>query len=126
MRKGVFWVVNDVEEIKLISVTVECDIDGSSLDSEVEFSSKSGDNFNHRVEWSKIPQAITEGKPYNYYPRGRVEIKSGKIKLFVNPDVLDDELKGMTIKLFDLSEHSDKIKVVIDNSSHYQYTRGKG
>ena len=34
-----------------------------------------------------IDKSITEGHPYNYYPRGRVEIKNGKIIIFLNPDI---------------------------------------
>ena len=125
MRKGIFWVVIDDEETNLISVTAECDVDGTSIDPDILFSSKSGDNFNHKIEWSRLPRSVTKGKLFNYYPRGRVEIKNGKVKIYINPDVYNDDLKEMIIKLFDLLEHSDKIRVVIDNSAHYQYSRGK-
>ena len=125
MRKGIFWVVNDEEEAVLISVNVECDINGNSLDSDVAFSSKSGDNFNHKIEWSKLPHSVTKGQPFNYYPRGRVELKNGKVTVFINPDVYNEAVFKLMIKDFDLEGRFDKIRVVIDNSAHYQYSRGK-
>ena len=30
---------------------------------------------NHRLAWEKLPQAVTQGKPFDYYPRGRVELR---------------------------------------------------
>ena len=32
-----------------------------------------------------FPHYITKNKPYNYYPRGRVEIKNGKVSIYMNP-----------------------------------------
>ena len=52
----------------------KCNSDGMALE-HVEYSSKSRNNFNHKAEWSKLPKSVTNGQPYNYYPRGRVEIK---------------------------------------------------
>ena len=124
MRKGIFWVVND-EETNCISVRVECDIDGTALESGVVFSSKSGGSFNHKIEWSKLPHSMTKGKTFNYYPRGRVEIKNGKVRIYINPDAYNETVFKLLIKDFDLEECFDKIRVVIDNSAHYQYSRGK-
>lgn len=121
MKKGIFWVVNDEKETNLISVTVECDIDGNSLDDTVKFSSKSGENFNHNKEWAKLPKLITESMSYNYYPRGRVEIKKGKVRIYINPDAYNETVLALIIKDFDLEKCSDKIRVVIDNSAHYNY-----
>lgn len=63
MKKGLFWVVNhDKNEPILIT--------------------KSGENFNHKIEWRKFGKEITKGKEYNYFPRGRVEINKGRITVF--------------------------------------------
>ena len=125
MRKGIFWVVIDDEETNLISVTAECDVDGTSINPDILFSSKSGDNFNHKIEWSRLPHSVTKGKLFNYYPRGRVEIKNGKVRIYINPDAYNETVFKLLIKDFDLEECFDKIRVVIDNSAHYQYSRGK-
>ena len=68
--KGIFWWIDD----RLICRKVLCDKDGLPLET-TEFTSKNGDNFNHKAEWERLPKKITGGKAYNYYPRGRVEIK---------------------------------------------------
>lgn len=120
MKKGIFWVVNDEKETNLISVTVECDIYGNSLDDTVKFSSKSGENFNHKIEWSKLPRSITHNKQFNYYPRGRVEIKNGRIKIFAHPFSCSKEILELINGEFCLEDCETRIKVVSDNSWHYK------
>ena len=69
MRKGIFWCTNfDAECPKLIAVSVACDKNGDAKEP-VQFSSKSGNNFNHRLEWERLGRKITEGKSFDYYPR---------------------------------------------------------
>lgn len=48
---------------------------------------KSGDTYNHKRLWNDIkPRGCN--KPYNYYPRGRVEItNSGKVIIYANPNI---------------------------------------
>ena len=83
MKKGLFWVVNhDANEPILITKSVECNADGTALEN-VEYTSKSGENFNHKIEWGKFGKEITKGKEYNYFPRGRVEINKGRITVFL-------------------------------------------
>ena len=33
---------------------------------------------NHRRFWKTLPHSLTGGMPYNYFPRGRVELRHGK------------------------------------------------
>ena len=75
--KGIFW-YNPTKK-KLIVKKVACNSNGEAIE-HVEYSSQSGNNFNHKAEWSKLPKSVTNGQPYNYYPRGRVEIKNNKAK----------------------------------------------
>lgn len=82
LYKGIFWYVP--AERRLIAVKVACDQNGTALTA-VEYSSESGDNFNHKSEWAKMPESVTYGKPYNYFPRGRVEVKNGKAAIYFNP-----------------------------------------
>lgn len=82
MKKGIFWCTDsDTEAPALITVSVACDKNGDSKEL-VRFSSKSGNNFNHRLEWERLDRSITAGRPFNYYPRGRVEIKMAKLPSF--------------------------------------------
>lgn len=65
MYKGIFWLTRDLlGDKKLLTVKVSCDSQGQPLEP-VCFSSKSGDNFNHRLEWSKLFPRLTQGKPFN-------------------------------------------------------------
>jgi hypothetical protein len=62
LYKGIFWFAPNRGQ--LIVRKVACDHNGSALEA-VEYSSKLGDNFNHKVEWAKLPREVTEGHPYN-------------------------------------------------------------
>ena len=123
MKKGIFWCVNvESTQPQLITVSVNCDADGHA-ESKVTYSSKSGDNFNHSVEWQKLDKHITRGYPYNYYPRGRVEIKRNKAVIFINPVLNTKAIIEKIFEVFELSE-SDNLKsisVKCDGSRHYKY-----
>ena len=123
MKKGLFWFIDrNADPPKFITVSADCDATGNALDSTVHFSSKSGANFNHAAEWQRLPKEVTQGKPYNYYPRGRVEVRDGKVTIFLNP-VLNEERIVRAIKdAFDLKEGGDikSIRVISDGSRHYQ------
>ena len=114
MCKGIFWLVED----EFVCVSVECDANGNATEP-AEFSSKSGENFNHRIEWEKIPREIKRGKAYNYYSRGRVEVKNGKATLWIAPE-FNDPLTIERIKLmFGLIGDSVTVEVKVDSSPHY-------
>ncbi len=113
MYKGIFWLIGG----ELLNVKVTCNESGSAIQ-KVQYSSKSGENFNHKAEWEQIPHKITKSKPYNYYPRGRVEIKNGKATVYLNPALNIDEITEIIKAEFGLSD----IKTVFksDGSEHYQ------
>lgn len=114
MKKGIFWLVEE----NFVCVAVECDTDGTATEP-AEFSSKSGENFNHRLEWEKIPREIKHGKAYNYYSRGRVEVKGGKATLWIAP-AFNDPLTIERIKLmFGLFGDHVTVEVKVDSSPHY-------
>ena len=78
--KGIFWLI----EGELYTKKLECDKSGNVIGDGSGLNSKSGDNFNHRLTWEGLPKNVTHGKEYNYYPRGRVEIKGGKAVIYLN------------------------------------------
>lgn len=123
MYKGIFWLINE-DEPKLLSVKVLCDETGTPLE-EASFSSKSEENFNHKREWDNLPDSVKKSKEFDYYPRGRVEIKNNKIKIFANPVLLTEEIKQMIFIEFDIQDSLDEVKVVADNSSHYKFKAAK-
>lgn len=126
MYKGIFWCYltcfdDDMFGVTVLPVKVKCDLSGNVLE-KAEFSSKSGDNFNHKIEWKKRKAStrICRRHPYNHFPRGRVEIKNGKIKIFANPVIIEEaDAKESVVKAFELEEVKDKISWIADGSKHY-------
>lgn len=123
MRKGIFWCANfDTECPALITVSAACDKNGDSKEP-VRFSSKSGNNFNHRPEWERLDRSITAGRPFNYYPRGRVEIKNGKATVFLNPAINKECIVRRIMDAFELmTGELNRINIKSDGSSHYRFT----
>lgn len=123
MRKGIFWCANfDTECPELITVSAACDKNGDSKEL-VRFSSKSGNNFNHRPEWERLDRSITAGRPFNYYPRGRVEIKNGKATVFLNPAINKECIVYRIMDAFELiTGELNCINIKCDGSSHYRFT----
>ncbi len=119
MYKGIFWLINE-DGPKLLSIKALCDETGKPLE-EINFSSKSGENFNHKFEWDKLPSSVKKNKSFDYYPRGRVEIKNSKIRIFANPVLLTEKNKELIITEFGLGEVLDRVQIIADNSNHYSY-----
>ena len=113
MEKGIFWLVED----SLVSVKVPCDPSGTAL-APCEYSSKSGENFNHRAEWEKLTRAVTHGQPFNYYPRGRVEVKNGKTDIWLHPSLCEPGCLSIIAAEFGLDLSA--CRVHLDHSRHYQ------
>lgn len=123
MKKGVFWCRDfDTNHPKLIIVAVPCEENGLTNET-AAFSAKSGENFNHKTEWSKLDKSITQGKPFSYYPRGRVEIRNGKATIFLNQDIHSEPVLRQIFDAFEIAEHNGlkSIRIQRDGSWHYRY-----
>ena len=73
--RGIFWVIDD----SLIAFAFK--------EGAVHGVAKSGVTFNHKAYWNWAKPAHCK-KPYNYYPRGRVDYTNqGKPIIFMNPHV---------------------------------------
>lgn len=78
LYKGVFWVIED----KIVSEKKPCDEVGNLIPDESErWPGKVWSN-NCKKIWSKLPRGVTQGKTYNYFPLGRVEIRREKQLFF--------------------------------------------
>lgn len=104
MSRGVFWIV-----------------DGNLLEFPFteNYSSgiaKSGNTYNHKKLWNDIkPKGCN--KPYNYYPRGRVDISNkGKPIIYMNPNVDSSIIPEIKIE-FGLR---DDPVIRYDHSKHYK------
>lgn len=78
-RKGVFWIIEkDDGKILLAFPFRDDDIAGIA---------KSGDTYNHRLLWESVRPPGCRC-PYDYYPRGRVEIsRRGRVTIYMSPYV---------------------------------------
>ena len=104
MCRGVFWVVDD----ELISFPfVENDTIGVA---------KSGVTYNHKKLWQYIkPKGCN--KPYNYYPRGRVDFTNkGNPVIYMNPNIAESFISEIKSE-FGLRGNPI---IRIDNSEHYK------
>ena len=85
-------------------------------------SAKSSDNYNHRKVWESLPKKVTAGRPFDYYPRGRVEINNGVAIVYYSPYIPQDVLKKWLVEKFNLTSSNGirKLRLVADNSNHYR------
>lgn len=103
--QGVFWVIDDeLLSFPFGSVTT---YDGIA---------KSGDTYNHKRLWPDIKPPKCN-KPYNYYPRGRVDINSrGEATVYMSPDIDESILSQVKIEFGIRGD----IQVCKDYSEHYK------
>ena len=123
MYKGIFWICRDATGAwKLLAVKAPCGRDGTAL-FPVRYSSKSGENFNHKAEWGRLRREITGGRPYNYFPRGRVEIRKGWITVYVPPSLFREDALSAIFQEFGLNREATGRSVCVkaDGSAHYQF-----
>lgn len=104
MSRGVFWVVDG--ELLAFPFT-EDSLNGIA---------KSGNTYNHKKLWPDIkPRGCN--KPYNYYPRGRVDISNkGKPIIYMNPNIDEDIISDIRVE-FGIRETP---MIRYDNSQHYK------
>lgn len=117
MYMGIFW-VKAIIPIDAVVIKSECTATGDFINiPDEKFLSKSRENYNHRLAWQSLDKSITENKPYNYYPRGRVEIRSGKARVFVNENVISEKFEEWIKNEFNLCDIP--MRIVADMSNHY-------
>ena len=65
MYKGIFRrTLNRGWKPARICRKILCDADGVPTESFVDFSAKSGDNFNHKAEWERLSRSVTDGSSH--------------------------------------------------------------
>lgn len=122
LSKGIFW-VKDIDNIEdsIIYFDIPCDTNGNATTDFIS-NAKSGTTYNHENTWKTLSSKTTEGRPYNYFPRGRVEIANNKATIYCSPHIYSEELKKVLIHLFNLNNHNGikSIRMVADGSNHYK------
>ena len=102
---GIFWVIDD----ELFTFPF---YDDASIGV-----AKSGTTYNHRNLWKEIAPQEYRNKPFDYFPRGRVEFKSnGQPIIYMTPHISETMVPEIK-RQFGL--RSDP-QIKWDNSSHYR------
>ncbi|MCR5817098.1 MAG: hypothetical protein K6F91_09465 [Ruminococcus sp.] len=116
LYKGLFW-VRDINECDIIALRFESDENGVPADSTI-----SSKDINHKRLWEQLDSVITGGMPYNFYPRGRVELRRGKALIFCSPHICTDKLKTLITEYFGLTADNGIKEVILkaDGSAHYR------
>lgn len=126
LYKGIFW-IKDIKNLykSTINYKIPCDKFGNIYyeGKYVNAMGKSESNFNHKKLWSMLPTTITNNMTYDYYPRGRVEIKKSKATIFISCYLSDyqDELVEYMYNEYNITEKNgiNRILICIDGSEHY-------
>lgn len=125
LYRGVFWVTDTaLIENSIIAVRFACTSDGQLTDADSDTQAEHlQKEINHKKIWAQLPHKVTLGKPFDYYPRGRVEVrKGGKVLIFCSPYICNDKLKEAISNLFGLTEQNGIKGVTLkaDGSAHYR------
>ena len=121
MYRGIFWIVDEeiLNNNDKYLIKIKTDFKGTAIDYEYPLNSKNKDNYNHCKTWDNLPFELIRSKPFNYYPRGRIEIKNNKCKIFLNPSLKREEIINYIIDRFELNEIKN-IRIIEDHSYHYK------
>ena len=116
LYKGVFW-VRSLKEGDMIALRFLSDENGVLTDSGI-----TSKDINHQRLWERLDSVITGGYPFNYYPRGRVELRRGKALIFCSPHICTEKLKSLITERFGLMAENGIKEVLLkaDGSAHYQ------
>ncbi|MCL2775859.1 MAG: hypothetical protein FWD71_21315 [Oscillospiraceae bacterium] len=127
---GVFWVISDSSDLKdynLLAFEIPCDAYGNVIEvPEIALNAKSGNTYNHKKLWeneieNNPAHKPYNRKPYNYYPRGRVDISNNWATIYLNPNIdRADVISEIRRRLGLSAQNIPKVRVVADNSEHYQ------
>lgn len=125
MRKGLFWVVGEPGAQDLLIFAAECDENGVLLEGQLPYNSRKANSYAHKQSWktaSKNCAREIRNKPWNYFPRGRVEIRNGKATIYHNPILAEGDV-GVLFRIAVLCEFGIgdiPSQFVSDGSSHYK------
>ncbi|MCM1507682.1 MAG: hypothetical protein NC177_11190 [Ruminococcus flavefaciens] len=124
LYRGIFW-IKDIDRIydSGLYFRIPCDKNGlTEYEIPSEVSAKNAPDYNHKKLWESLPKKITAGKPFDFYPRGRIEIRNTKAFVYHSPHIPQDVLKKWVAEKFNLTESNGirKIRLIADGSNHYR------
>ena len=116
-NRGMFWCTCRYE-VDGNTGEVRCDFTDARLIVHV-LPDSAAKSPSHMETWPHLADH-DKGKSWNYYPRGRVEIRGGRAFVFLNPLVLEcAEIERMLREAFDIAEEMP-VTFKVDNSYHYR------
>ena len=77
---------------------------------------------NHRRFWKTLPHSLTGGMSYNYFPRGRVELRHGKAVVYLHPSLCT---LGIDIRIRHAFSLPDEMQLSL-KAALSQYSEGTG
>ena len=101
-KRGLFWYM-DVELLCFPVSGAEVDTVGN----------------NHRRFWETLPHSLTGGMSYNYFPRGRVELRHGKAVVYLYPSLCTPGIYARICHAFSLPDEVP-LSFKADGSRHYR------
>ena len=119
LYRGIFWIkdLDNLENNSNYLIKIETNENGDVLDYPFPLNSKKHNNYVHSKTWPLLPSNLTNSKPFDYYPRGRVEIKNGDKMIYLNPVLNKEEIINYIKKEFCLT---GSVKVIPDFHEHYK------
>lgn len=122
MRKGLFWVLRENDDYTLLTYSVACNASGERMDADPVYNSRKGNSFSHERSWAEAAKEYPDKikhKPWDYFPRGRVEAKDSEVTIYFNPALYEwDGFEAAVAQHFDLA--AIPILMKPDYSWHYQ------
>jgi hypothetical protein len=122
MKKGLFWLIAEGDELALLIYAADCDENGNRSGPEPPYNSKKGNSFSHERSWleaTKGQPSKIKSKAWDYFPRGRVEIKAGEASVYFNPILQEwGGFDEALVSLFDLRDFP--MVMLPDYSLHYK------
>lgn len=121
LYSGVFWVKDIDNPTNELFFLIDTDLEGNPYSTD-GLNAKSGTTYNHQLLWSELSRKETEGKPYNYFPRGRVQIRNGVVDIYLNPNLDKKDTINLIIDNYNLTSKNGikKIRIHRDYSDHYK------
>ena len=130
LSSGIFWVISENIELlnhQLVAFKISCDTDGNVIETPViTLNAKSEKTYNHKKLWESEVQNNSAHKAYNkkpfdYFPRGRVEVSNNRATIYLNPHINVVEIINEIKEKFGLTESNiSSVRVVADGTGHYR------
>ena len=106
MKEGLFWVI--------------CNMFGGEIHWEKGWSLYSlfvkSDEISHKDAWKQVDNKELKKYVYSHYPRGRVVVRNGKVTIFLNQNIVKEEVIKEISNVFGLVE----AKIHAEGGQHYK------